>query len=352
MRRIEYTRPGVATTDVAAPGPLRAAQVRISVAFASLCGTDLHILRGDFDRLFGEAPSVPLGHEASGYVAELGPEATAKGLAVGDRVTFYFNRYCGACRECRTGREQFCTEVESSLDFMADEVVLDEQQVFRIPDALSMVAAALVEPLTVAMRGIDLARVQPGASVAVFGGGGIGQIVATLAAHAGAAEVTVFEPVPDKRALALRRGADHAVDPLAEDPEGRSEEITGGRGFDVVIEASGSPAACATSMRIAARGATVVFLATYSPAYTFELPMGDAFMREITLVTGVYQSPYLFPRAIALAPRLQLDELATEFAPDQAEEGFAAQAEGRSVKTVFSFAGGRSGHPGEGARHD
>ena len=90
-------------------------------------------------------------------------------------------------------------------------------------------------------------------------------------------------------------------------------------------------------MRIAGRGARVEFLTTYSPAYTFELPMGDAFLREITLVTGVYQSPYLFPRAIALAGSLALEELVTVFLPEEFEAGFAAQREGKSVKTVFEF---------------
>jgi threonine dehydrogenase-like Zn-dependent dehydrogenase len=337
MRQLAYTRPGLGLLEREEPAIVSPTGVKIRIAFASLCGTDLHIVRGDFDRLFGDSPEVLLGHEASGVVEELGPSATAKGLSIGDRVTFYFNRYCGSCVECRSGREQFCTSVEATQSFMSDVVVLEEQQVFRLPDDLTLAEAALVEPVSVALRGVDLCRIEPGATVAVFGGGGIGQIVASLASRSGASRVVMLEPVEEKRRLALRRGATSAIDPTLPDAEAHAIEVTGGRGFDVVIEASGAPAACAAAMRIAARGATVEFLATYRPDYVFELPMADAFLREITLITGVYQSPYAFPRSIALAPMLELDELISVFAPEEAEAAFDAQRTGEAVKAVFDF---------------
>ena len=337
MRQLTYTRPGVALREVEDPGDATGSSVKIAIAYASLCGTDLHILRGDFDPLLGDAPSYPLGHEASGTVLELGPDATAKGLSVGDPVTFYFNRYCGACHYCRTGREQFCTSVVATMSFMSDSVILDEQQVFPLPSGMSLAVASLIEPVSVALRGIDLCRIHAGASVAVSGGGGIGQIVARLAQLSGASHVTMIEPVAEKRELARRRGVSQTIDPSGEDVAARAAEITNGLGFDVVIEASGSPRACATAVQVAGRGATVEFLATYSPDYTFELPMGDAFVREITLITGVYQSPYLFPRSIAIAPSLDLEDLISLFAPEDFADGFAAQGDGRSVKTVFDF---------------
>lgn len=337
MRQLQYTRPGLALVDQAEPQIVSPTEVKVRVAYASLCGTDLHILRGDFDDLLGSEGSSPLGHEAAGTVVEVGTDATSKGLRVGDRVTFYFNRYCGSCHYCRAGKEQFCTAVVATMSFMSDLVVLDEQQVFPLPETIGLSEAALLEPVTVALRGVDLAGIRPGSTVAVSGGGGIGQIVSSLARLSGATSLTMIEPIADKRELALRRGAVHAIDPLTEDVEQRADAITNGLGFDVVIEASGAPQACQSAMRIAGRGARVEFLATYSPAYTFELPMGDAFLREITLVTGVYQSPYLFPRAIALAGSLALEELVTVFLPEEFEAGFAAQREGKSVKTVFEF---------------
>lgn len=337
MRQLAYTRPGLSLLEREEPSILKPTDVKVRIHFSSLCGTDLHIVQGHFDRLFeGDAP-VWLGHEASGVVEELGPSATAKGLAVGDPVTFYFNRYCGSCLECRSGNEQFCTSVDATLTFMSDAVVLDEQQVFALPEGLPLVQAALVEPVSVALRGVDLCRIEAGDRVAVFGGGGIGQLAASLARRSGAATVVLFEPVAEKRELAVRRGADAAFDPIEDDVDEVVARFTGGRGFDVVIEASGAGPACETAFAIAARGGTVEFLATYRPDYVFPLAMGDAFLHEITLITGVYQSPYALPRAIALAPLLDLGDLITVFAPEEAARAFEAQSQGSAIKAVFDF---------------
>jgi (R,R)-butanediol dehydrogenase/meso-butanediol dehydrogenase/diacetyl reductase/L-iditol 2-dehydrogenase len=133
------------------------------------------------------------------------------------------------------------------------------------------------------------------------------------------------------------RGADLVADPLTEDVAALTADLTGGRGFDVVIETSGSAAACVTAMDIAARGATVEFLATYAPTATYTLPLGNAFMREITLVTGVFQSPYMFPRAVALSGRLDLEALVTEFPAEDFEAAFEAQRTGTAIKSVLNF---------------
>ena len=335
MRSLFYTKPGLALMDVPEPEVVGPHGVKIRLAYASLCGSDLHILRGDFDAMIPEA--LPMGHEASGVVLEVGSDVPEGTIKPGDEVTFYFNRYCGACYYCRAGREQFCTNIQAAFGFMTDVIVLDEQQVFVLPKGSSLVAAALIEPTTVALRGLDLTRMVSGNTVAVSGGGGIGQIVASLALHSGASEVTLIEPVETKRAIATSRGVKHVIDPMTEDVAARSQEITSGRGFDIVIETSGVPAACTTAMNIAGRGATVEFLATYAPTATYPVELGTAFMREITLVTGVFQSPYMFPRAIALFEQLQLEELVTLFTPEQFQEGFDAQQKGVSVKTVFNF---------------
>jgi L-iditol 2-dehydrogenase len=338
MRQIQYTRPGLTMADVSEPQITSPTQVKIRIAYASLCGTDLHIVRGDFDAMIDKS-SIPMGHEASGIIVDIGDAATRKGLSVGDRVTFYFNHYCGTCLSCRDGREQFCDGILPTMDFMSDMIVLDEQQVYALPKNIDMAAASLIEPASVAMRGLEMCRIRQGSTVAVSGGGGLGQIVATLAKLAGATSLTMIEPVAEKRALALRRGADHVIDPFNEDVVSTALEITGGRGFDTVIEVSGAPKACMTAMDIAARGACVELLATYAPDATMTMSLANSFLREVTLVTGVAMSPYVLPRSVAIAPQLALGELITTFAPEQYEEGFAAQRDGDSVKTVFTFHG-------------
>ena len=145
--------------------------VLIKVAYCSICGSDPHIMSG----LIPLTLPYGLGHEVSGTIAELGPKATIKGLKVGDRVAGNFGEVCGVCYYCRNGQEQFCNRtVETMRPGMAEYVRWHEQQVYRIPDSVSLEEACLTEPVAIAMRAIERADIRVGAKVAVSGAGGIG----------------------------------------------------------------------------------------------------------------------------------------------------------------------------------
>ena len=136
MKSIRYTMPGFGCYDVAEPQIVNADDVKIRVAYAGMCGSDIHTIKGDLDEYFKfEAGALtPLGHEASGVVVELGPEANFKGLKVGDKVAYYYNKYCGKCHFCRNGQEQFCQHVTPNGSAMSEYMVLGEQQVFKLPE--------------------------------------------------------------------------------------------------------------------------------------------------------------------------------------------------------------------------
>src|SRR5215204_6747986 len=102
VRSIFYTKPGLAMQELPEPQLTSSTSVKIQVAYASLCGSDLHVVRGDFDPLLPD--QFPMGHEASGVVLEVGADVQPGTVRPGDQVTFYFNRYCGACYYCRDGR--------------------------------------------------------------------------------------------------------------------------------------------------------------------------------------------------------------------------------------------------------
>lgn len=338
MKAIAYTRPGVGIVDIPEPQISSPTQIKIAMSYASLCGSDLHELAGDFDYLMppGNDP-IPLGHEGSGVVVELGNEATHKGLQVGDKVTFYFNEYCGTCYWCRNGQEQFCPDVVSRMAYMSDYIVMEEQQVFKLAEDADVVAAALIEPVSISLRAVDLARANIGATMAVFGGGGVGQITARLGKRSGATALTLFEPVPAKREIALAGGVQHAFDPTVDNARERAMELTDGRGFDVVIECAGAQSAVQGSMDIVARGGTVVLAATYKPDAVFSMPIHKAFLNEITVVTGVMQSPYLFPRCVAIHDQLGLRDLAKVYQPSEYQQAIADQSTGDTIKSVFDF---------------
>lgn len=307
--------------------------VRIRVAYSAICGSDPHLAEG----FFGTDVPIGLGHELSGVVEALGERANRNGLRVGDRVAGNFLRFCGTCRPCQEGRQQFCENIqEYNRPGMAETVTWHESQVYRLPDEVSLLKGCLLEPTSVAVRIADKTRVRVGDRVAICGGGPIGQLALQVMRMYGATSLTMIEPIADRRAMALRHGARHVIDPVAEDQAERVAEITDGRGFDIVIDASGSPRAVQGLLDIAAKGGTVVYGAMYPEHFEMPLNLSDyLYLKELTL-TGVFVSPYAFPRALQILPELELDELTQAVFPlEEAVEAFATHVSGAYPKVVI-----------------
>lgn len=327
--------------DVPEPQVTRPDDVKIRVAYCGICGSDLHFKRAEFDFMMDKENGFPLGHEATGTVVELGPAATTKGLKVGDRVTYYFNEHCGSCYYCRNGQEQFCSSKTSNMSAMSDYIVVREQAVYKLADTCSMQKGALIEPISVSLHGIDLCKIKAGMSVAISGGGAMGLILTQLAYRSGATNLTVIEPIASKRELALKLGADHVIDPVSQDRKEEAMKITNGVGFDVVIEASGSVRACDGIEALVAKGGTLEFFAAlYRPDYNYQLNLFGAFWSEMTVIGGVMQSPYMFPRSVALVESLDLDPLipaSCVFDAEDYETAFQSQLAGTTVKSLLRF---------------
>lgn len=308
--------------------------VRLRVAYAAICGSDPHLVEG----FFGSDVPMGLGHELSGVIEALGEGAAARtSLQVGDRVAGNFVRFCGDCRPCQDGRQQFCKRIHDyNRPGMAETVTWHASQVHRLPDDVSLLKGCLLEPTSVAVRIADKTRIRPGETVAVCGGGPIGQLALQVMRRYGATSLTLIEPIAERREMAVRNGTEHVIDPSAEDQQARSEAITGGRGFDVVIDASGSPNAARDLLDLAAHGATVVYGAMYPERYEMPLNLSEyLYLKELTL-TGLFVSPYAFPRALNLLPYLDIDELTdTVFPLEQAEEAFAAHLTGHHAKVII-----------------
>lgn len=313
--------------------PLGPEDVRIRVAYAAICGSDPHLAEG----FFGTEVPIGLGHELSGVVEALGERAHRNGLRVGDRVAGNFLRFCGTCPPCREGRQQFCEHIqEYNRPGMSETITWHESQVYRLPASVSLLQGCLLEPTSVAVRIADKTHVKVGDRVVICGGGPIGQLCLQVLKMYGATSLTMIEPIPERRQMALRHGADYVIDPLSEDQDARASEITGGAGYDVVVDASGSPRAVKGLLDIAASGATVVYGAMYPQEFEMPLNLSDyLYLKELTL-TGVFVSPYAFPRALRILPLLQLDELTRAvFDLDDASEAFAVHVSGKYPKVVI-----------------
>jgi 2-desacetyl-2-hydroxyethyl bacteriochlorophyllide A dehydrogenase len=277
------------------PGP---GQVLVRVHRCGVCGTDLHIVRGDFP-----APNLPLtlGHEFAGVVESVGPD-THPTLA-GRRVTADINVACGTCFYCRHGEKLFCPTIEQlgvhRAGGMAEYVVVPAANLYTLPDDMLFSSAAFIEPLACAIHGQNRARVKLADVVLIIGAGPMGMAHTMLARARGVSKVITAEIAPARRAMAAKY-ADHVIDPSSEHPAERLSELTEGRGPDIVIEAVGAPTTYSLAIDLVRRGGTVLAFGAASPDATIDLKPFDVYSKELDIV-GSYAGTYeTWPQAIRL----------------------------------------------------
>ncbi|MCL6518178.1 zinc-dependent alcohol dehydrogenase family protein [Alicyclobacillus sp.] len=310
-------------------------EVRVQVKACGICGTDVHIYHGQPGSAEVQPPRV-LGHEVAGVIDRVGPGVD--GLAPGDRVTVDPNVYCGHCRFCCSGRKHLCESLQAvgvTRDGgMAEFCTVPAANCYRLPDGLSFLEGALMEPLGCCLHGIERIRVLPGLSAVVIGGGYIGLIMVQLLDALGAAPIVVSEPDPAKRALAKRFGADEAVDPAAIPVEAYTSQRFGGA--DVVVECVGRPETMRAALRCAGRGGQVLLFGVADPATVVDLSPYEVFAKELT-IRGSFINPDTHARAIALveAGKVRVAPLVTHrFRLEEVPEILAGYASLRVTKGV------------------
>jgi (R,R)-butanediol dehydrogenase / meso-butanediol dehydrogenase / diacetyl reductase len=294
----------------------------LEVLRAAICGTDAS--EWDHGPILCR-PGVVLGHEFVGRVAAIG--ADVDGLHVGDRVVSGAGISCGRCAWCRAGRTNLCAEYRTlglQVDGGLAEYVASPASICRVvPDQVDDDAAAMTQPLAVALHALSRVALQPFESVAVIGVGGIGSFIVAGAAHRTAeGRVVALDIDPQRLATAVALGADEAIDASGRELGDLLLELTDGVGFDVVIEATGAPHAPAAAVKGARRGARVLFVGLHGAPRELELtPM---ILREVNVYTTVaHVCDTDIPAALSLlaessvasvtaGPRIPLEELVSE----------------------------------------
>ncbi len=216
------------------PGP---GEILVQVASCGICGSDLHYF---FDGAIGDTPCVypmVLGHEPSGTVVRTGAGVT--GWSPGDRAALEPAVYCYHCEFCRSGRHNVCANIRflsmpGDPGFFREYVCLPAANVLPLPRELSFQEATLFEPLAVVLHSMKFAAAQPGDAAVVFGAGPIGLMTVAMLKLCGAGRVWAVEPVPERREMARRIGADAVLDPA--DAAGAIAADTGGRGVDLAVD--------------------------------------------------------------------------------------------------------------------
>ena len=304
-------------------------EILIDVTAVGLCGSDRHwLVEGSIGDAVLGAPFV-LGHEFAGVVAS-GPRS-------GERVALDPAVPCNVCMVCRAGMPHLCPELRfaghgSTDGALRTRLAWPERLAHPIPDAMTDVEAALIEPLGVALHALDLGHVREGTTAGLFGCGPIGLLLVQALTARGARVVVATDPLPHRRAAAEASGADRAVAPdaLADVP------LPDGLGVDVAFEAAGTDDAVADAIAAARPGGRVVLVG---------IPDGDrtsfeasaARRKGLTLLLCRRMTPEDMPRAIELAEgdRVDLAGLVGERHPLPAwEQAFEALVERRTLKVV------------------
>ena len=179
MKALRFYGPGdLRREELPLPDPLPG-EVRIRPRAVGICGTDAHILRGEFPA----AAPVALGHEVGGVVDAVG--VSVQGLREGDMVTVQPNTFCGSCRFCRGGREHLCQAMRAYGVHMnggfAEAMVADARNVYRLPEGIGPLIGCFAEPLACCVHGMDRLAIRSGATVLVIGAGAAGLMLTRLA---------------------------------------------------------------------------------------------------------------------------------------------------------------------------
>jgi (R,R)-butanediol dehydrogenase/meso-butanediol dehydrogenase/diacetyl reductase len=260
------------------PGP---GEVLLDVSFASICGTDLtEFLHGPkMVPLFEPHPAsghvgpLILGHEFTGRVVAAGADVAH--LSVGDRVVPGAGSWCGTCSRCREGRPNLCLRYFvyglHAPGGLAERVLVPARMCHEVPPDCSDQAAALAQPLAIALHAIARARVARGDSVAVVGVGGIGAFLVAAARAVAPALLIAVDPDAARLDVAMKLGADILLEPGREDVAQAIRHEAGGEGADVVIEASGTPAGLELAINAVRHGGRVHLVGLQAQPSTVDL---------------------------------------------------------------------------------
>jgi 2-desacetyl-2-hydroxyethyl bacteriochlorophyllide A dehydrogenase len=283
-----------------------AEDVKVRIAYCGIGGLDPYIITGEVPL---ELPW-HLGYQASGVIEELGSRVDVRGLKVGDRVALDQHTFCGSCYNCMHDRQNFCEDLNNSFmdAMMAEYNVIHPKQVWKIPDSMSLEEATLVENIGASLPAITLAPFPIGDTFMLMGAGTCGLIILQLARLQGATKITVVEPVEAKRDLALRLGADHVIDPKNQDVVKEGMRITENRGFDRIVEGSGDSSMFPLCLDMVAQCGKIVIFSIYIEHPTLQFDFDKLWFREAT-IQGIFGQPNLFPRAVDIAPRLDLKSM-------------------------------------------
>ncbi|MFI9508274.1 zinc-dependent alcohol dehydrogenase family protein [Nocardia sp. NPDC052566] len=323
MRAVLIETPGRYSVQTV-PDPVpRAGEVVVRVDAVGICGTDVHIVDGEFPPT--PYPIVP-GHEFAGEIVEVG--AAASGVRRGDRVAVDPSLFCGACHYCAIGRGNLCERwgaIGDTVDgAMAEFVAVPAANCYRLPDHVSTTHGALVEPLSCAVHAFDVLPRALGAHYLLYGAGTMGLLMLQLANSAGAASVSVVDLNTARLEVARALGADATA--------ASADAFDRPQGWEIVIDCTGALAAIEDGLTRVRRGGVYQQFGVAPGTATASISPFRIYNDEITIL-GSMAVLHSFGRAVELLAKGAVD------AETMITHGFALDEFDSALKTFRSGSG-------------
>lgn len=342
--------------NISNPGPH---EVLIRTAACGLCHSDLHFIEGTYPH---PLPAIP-GHEAAGIVEAVGNEVRT--VKVGDAVVTCLSAFCGHCEYCVTGRMSLCLGGETrrkpgeaprltrpdgsivnqmlNLSAYAEMMLVHEHACVAINPDMPLDKASVIGCAVTTGAGtiFNACKVTPGETIAVIGCGGVGLATINAAKIAGAGRIIAADPMPEKRALAMKLGATDVIDPMDADAAKQIQELTKG-GVDHAIEAVGRPASGELAVKSLKRGGTATILGMMPLQHSVGLSAMDLLSGKKLqgAIMGGNRFPVDIPRLVDFYMRgmLDLDSIVSETIPlERINEGFDQMKRGDAARSVIVF---------------
>ena len=342
--------------NISNPGPH---EVLIRTAACGLCHSDLHFIEGTYPH---PLPAIP-GHEAAGIVEAVGSEVRT--VKVGDAVVTCLSAFCGHCEYCVSGRMSLCLGGETrrkpgeaprltrpdgsivnqmlNLSAYAEMMLVHEHACVAINPEMPLDKASVIGCAVTTGAGtiFNACEVTPGETIAVIGCGGVGLATINAAKIAGAGRIIAADPMPEKRALAMKLGATDVIDPMDADAAKQIQELTKG-GVDHAIEAVGRPASGELAVKSLKRGGTATILGMMPLQHSVGLSAMDLLSGKKLqgAIMGGNRFPVDIPRLVDFYMRgmLDLDSIVSETIPlERINEGFDQMKRGDAARSVIVF---------------
>lgn len=319
-------------------------EVLVKLEYVGICGSDLHYYETGAIGDYVVEPPFVLGHEPGGTVVEVGKNV--KHLKVGDRVALEPGKTCGHCEFCKTGRYNLCPDVvffaTPPVDGVFQEYVAHEADLcYKLPDNVSTLEGALIEPLAVGFHAAIQGDAHLGQRAVVMGAGCIGLVSMMALKARGVSEVYVVDIMEKRLQKALELGAAGVINGAEEDVLERVKELTDGAGMDLVIETAGTEITTRQAIHMAKKGSNIV-LVGYSKSGEMTLPMSLVLDKELTFKT-VFRYRHIYPMAIdaVAAGKVNLKGIVTDvFGLDKVQKAMDYSVNNKAdiVKAVIRIA--------------